>query len=91
MKLFSKDGIVTVQAETIEDVKTLFALGESTGRKHKPHKKHAFMKECPGCGKQCKGLRGLGIHRAKCLVPPIKEQVSPVLSSHTPLARSYEM
>ena len=34
-------------------------------KKRKKHKKHAFTKICPKCGRECKGLMGLGIHMSK--------------------------
>lgn len=68
MKIYIKDGRVCAEAETLSDIETLQILG---ARKHKPHKKHNFMKVCDKCGNEYKGLRGLAIHYAKCYVAPI--------------------
>lgn len=43
---------------------TLSEIKQKVTGKHKPHKKHAYKKECEDCGKSFKGLQGLGIHRA---------------------------
>ena len=45
------------------------------GRKHK---KHNFIKVCPKCGKECKGIGGLGTHMGhkhhkKELLPAVNE------------------
>lgn len=63
MKVYTQEGRVIAEAETLTDIATLQGLAT---RKHKEHKKHQFPKSCELCGKVCKGFGGLGIHMAKC-------------------------
>lgn len=77
MKVYTQEGRVIAEAETLADIETLQSL---KGRKHKEHKKHQFPKRCELCDKVCKGNVGLGIHMAKCkkLKVPAFEVLAPL-------------
>ena len=71
MKIFTKDGVVCANAETMEDIAILLSFTKVKKLKkdltiRKEHKKHNFPKQCGMCGRICKGVIGLGIHQAKC-------------------------
>lgn len=70
------DGKLTATAETVNDVRKIMELeknapvltytkgiGEVSTRK--PHKRHNFKKSCNVCGKELKGVMGLGIHLSR--------------------------
>ena len=63
MKIIFKDGSVCAIAQSLEDITTLTSLARTPIRKHK---RHQHTKVCDLCGRKCKGLNGLGIHKAKC-------------------------
>ena len=59
MKLTVEKGVISVQAETIEDVEMLLTLVDRNPLDKKPratHKKH-YKKDCSICGKSFKGLK----------------------------------
>ena len=66
MKITYSNGSVQAIAENMNDIKVLMNLNVPAQRVHKPHKKHAFVKQCNLCRRGYKGSRGLGIHMAKC-------------------------
>lgn len=72
MKVFTKDGKVFAEAETIGDIKQLFAFkkkevvtDESNPSEKKPRRqyKKQYVRDCDICGKKVKGLVGLNIHK----------------------------
>lgn len=73
------------QEEIIAIVQALNAStsGSPTGsasRKHRKHKRHLHEKICDRCGKSCKGLQGLGTHKAKCNKSEVVVSQSPISS-----------
>lgn len=60
MKLSIKNGLVVAQPETKEDLELL--LGNSSGIIGPRHKSKKWKRECPHCGKLCKGKKGLAVH-----------------------------
>ena len=78
MKITFKDGQVVAVAESLGDVERLMVMCAVVTKKHRKHKKHAFMKVCGRCGKEFKGKQGLAVHQAKCLKTKIAEPVMPL-------------
>ena len=71
MKLYFKNYLLVVEAENITETVELFdkvarkdVRTEVKEKRVKPHKKHQFKKSCDVCGKMCKGIQGVGIHKA---------------------------
>lgn len=72
MKFNLNKGVVTLASETEAEALELFRIAVKTTdvfapqiKKHKPHKKHEFLKRCEICGKGWKGIRSLGLHKYK--------------------------
>ena len=77
MKIYTKNGVLTAEAESVDDVRSLMAFQEVSNRKisdmtkpvgypmkRGPYKKGKknYIKPCPICGQKVKGLLGLSIH-----------------------------
>lgn len=76
MKISFRGLLAVAEAENVEESVMLLRIakgnaGGGTRRVHKKHRKHNFKKICDYkytdgsiCGKECKGLKGLGVHKA---------------------------
>lgn len=65
MKFTFKGQFVVAEAESVSENITLMSIGEKKDKiVHRKHKKHNFTKVCDVCGRSCKGLRGLMVHKA---------------------------
>lgn len=72
MKFNLNKGTVTLISETESEALELFRLAVKTTdvfapqlKKHKPHKKHEFLKRCDVCGKGFKGNKSIALHKSK--------------------------
>lgn len=72
MKVYTREGIVVAEAESLKDIEILLALNKekpasSFTAKRKYEKKSAYKKqyakECDVCGKAVKGNCGLAVHK----------------------------